>query len=63
MQDSLDSVITKISAKFQVNTAVAVHITEVWDVATLNFKRTLPTFRKDTLLSCSWYSTPTQRHI
>ena len=37
MQDSLDSLITKIFVKFQVNTAVALHITEVWDVATLNF--------------------------
>jgi hypothetical protein len=37
MQDSLDSLITKISVKFQVNTAVAVHITKVWDVATRNF--------------------------
>jgi hypothetical protein len=37
MQDSLDSIITKLSVKFQVNTAVAEHITEVWDMATLNF--------------------------
>jgi len=35
MQDSMNSVLTKISANFQVNTAVAVHITKVRDVATL----------------------------
>ena len=37
MQDSLASLLTNITVKFQANTAVAVHITKVWDVATLNF--------------------------
>jgi len=35
MHDSLDSLLTKISVNFQVNTAVAMHITKVRDVATL----------------------------